>query len=462
MRIAVVGAGPAGVRAVQTLVAAGHRPAWLDEAPDGGGRIYQRPPAALNRDAKMLYGFEAKRATALHDTLDAMKPRTDWRPDTFVWHIRPGVKRLQTLHRGVQAVVDYDAVLLCTGAMDRVVPVPGWTLPGVTTMGAAQIALKTQGCGIGSRVAFLGSGPLLWLVAYQYARAGADVVAVLDTTSFATKARAAFGLLRGGATFAKGLYYIGWLRAHGIRIDEGVTPVAIEGAGSGVTGLDWRDARGRAQRVDCDAVGIGWGLRPEAQLADLAGIPFRFDAIQHNWVPERDLAGRTSVEGHYLAGDGAGIGGAEVAELAGARAALALLQDAGAAVDAAEAARLDRALTAAGRFRVALERASPYPAHLAAGLPDDTILCRCEGLRVGELRAAAAEEYPAGRAPEMNRAKAFTRTGMGRCQGRVCGAAAAEILAAALGVPVDAIGRLRGQPPVKPIPIVAPPAEAVP
>jgi len=463
MKIAVVGAGPAGVRAVETLVAAGHRPVWIDEAPDGGGRIYQRPPPPLGRNAKTLYGFEAQRATALHDTLDAMKPHADWRPDTLVWHVRPGAKRLQTLHRGAQGAVEYDAVLLCTGAMDRVVPVPGWTLPGVTTMGAAQISLKTQGCGIGSRVAFLGSGPLLWLVAYQYAKAGADVVAVLDTTSFATKARAAPGLLRGGATFAKGLYYIGWLRAHGVRIAEGVTPLAIAGdATSGVTGLSWRDAAGRQAQVDCDAIGIGWGLRPEAQLADLAGIPFRFDDTQHNWVPERDIAGRTAVAGHYLAGDGAGIGGAEVAELAGTRAALALLQDAGAAVDIALAARLDRKLAAAWRFRVALERASPYPVHLAAGLPDDAILCRCEGLRVGELRAAAAEDYPAGRAPEMNRAKSFTRTGMGRCQGRVCGAAAAEILAAALGRPVTDIGRLRGQPPVKPIPIAAPAAEAVP
>ncbi|MBR0669648.1 FAD-dependent oxidoreductase [Neoroseomonas soli] len=455
MKVAVVGAGPAGVRAVERLVAAGLSPVWIDEAPDGGGRIYQRPPPGVNRDARTLYGFEARRATALHTALDALKPRSDWRPETLVWHIRPEARQLHTLHRGRQAGVDYDAAILCTGAMDRVIPVPGWTRPGVTTLGAAQIALKTQGCGIGGRVVFLGTGPLLWLVAYQYAKAGAEVAAVLDTTPFATKARATPGLLRGGATFVKGLYYIAWLRRRGIRIAEGIAPLAIEGDAGGVTGVAWRDASGREHRVACDAAGMGWGLKPEAQLADLARVPFRHDPLQANWVPERDAAGRTPVRGIYLAGDGAGIGGAEVAEIAGARAALALLEDAGHRVDPIETVPLDRKLAAQARFRAALERAFPFPSHLARGIADDTILCRCEGLRTGELRAAARAEAATGPAPEMNRAKAFTRVGMGRCQGRVCGVAAAEVLAAELGCDVTAIGRLRGQPPVKPIPIPA-------
>ena len=455
MRVAVVGAGPAGVRAVERLVAAGLSPVWIDEAPDGGGRIYQRPPSALARDARTLYGFEAKRATAIHDTLDALKPRCDWRPETLVWHIRPGAGVMQALQRGAQQTIGFDAAILCTGAMDRVIPVPGWTLPGVTTLGAAQIALKAQGCGIGRRVVLLGSGPLLVLVAYQYAKAGADVAAVLDTTPFATKARAAPGLMLGGTTFAKGLYYTAWLKRRGVRMAEGITPMVIEGDGLSVAAIRWRDATGREHRTECDAIGMGWGLKPEAQLADLAGVPFRHDALQANWIPVRDQAGRTPVAGIYLAGDGAGIGGADVAELAGQRAALALLADAGHRIDPLETVTLDRRLAGLARFRGALERAFPFPAHLARALPDDAILCRCEGLRAGELRAAARAEAATGPAPEMNRAKAFTRVGMGRCQGRVCGAAAAEILAAELGRPVPQIGRLRGQPPVKPIPLVA-------
>jgi hypothetical protein len=326
------------------------------------------------------------------------------------------------------------------------VPIPGWTLPGVTTLGGAQVALKTQGVGIGARPVFVGSGPLLVLAALQYAKAGAPPELVLDTTSFATKAMAAPGLLRNLPTFLRGLRYTAQLRLRRIPVAEDATPVAIEGEGK-ATALRWRDSGWREHVTPCDAVALGWGLKPEAQLADLAGVPVRFDATGRNWVPERDEAGRTAVAGVYLAGDGAGIGGAEVAELAGARAALALLEDRGQAVDQAQRAYFDRRLRREALFRVALERAFPFPSRLARSVPDHTLLCRCEAITAGELRQAARD------APEVNRAKALSRVGMGRCQGRVCGPPAAEILAAELGVAVAEVGRLRGQMPVKPIPV---------
>jgi bacterioferritin-associated ferredoxin len=125
------------------------------------------------------------------------------------------------------------------------------------------------------------------------------------------------------------------------------------------------------------------------------------------------------------------------------------LSDLGRAVPADEVERLRRALRPMMRFRRGLEQAFAWPANLAAGLPDDTLLCRCEAITAGELRRTATELG----APEMNRAKAFSRIGMGRCQGRFCGLAAAEILAAALGVPIDQVGRLRGQAPIKPLSI---------
>jgi len=448
MRVAVVGAGPAGVRAVEQLLRAGVTPTWLEEAADGGGRIYQRPPPGFARGPRALYGADAGRARALHAALDELKPRTDWRPETLVWNVRPRERALDTLADGKRhEEVHYDALILCTGAMDRVVPLPGWTLPGVTTLGGAQIALKAQGVAIGARPVFVGTGPLLWLAALQYAKAGAEPALVLDTTSLATKAMATAGLLWNLPTFLRGLRYVAALRARRIPVAEGATPVAIEGEGA-ATALRWRDAGWREHVTPCDAVALGWGLKPEAQLADLAGIPFRFDAVQRNWVPARDAAGRTPVPGVYLAGDGAGIGGAEVAELSGARAALALLEDNRIGVDHALRVHLDRRLRGEARFRVALERAFPYPAHLARRMEDSTILCRCEAITAGELRAAARDG-----APEVNRAKALTRVGMGRCQGRVCGPPAAEVLAAALDLDVEQVGRLRGQMPVKPIPI---------
>jgi NADPH-dependent 2,4-dienoyl-CoA reductase/sulfur reductase-like enzyme len=445
MRVAVVGAGPAGIRAVETLVSAGLRPAWIEESPDGGGRIAQRPPPGFQRDARALYGADAPRARALHATLDGLEPRVDWRPGTLVWNLDPRARRLHLIQAGRRGTLDYDRIILATGAMDRVVPLPGWTLPGVTTLGGAQVALKAQGVAVGARPVFLGTGPLLWLTALQYARAGAPPPLILDTTPLLTKRAGLPMLLHDPVLALRGLGLRLALLRHA-PVHEDATPIAIEG-GERVEAIRWRDAAWREHVTRCDAVAMGWGLKPETQLADLAEIPFAFDPVQRAHLPVRDAAGRSPVPGHYLAGDGARVAGAKVAEWAGARAALALLEDAGLPFDAGQVGWLDARLQGQARARAALENAFPYPARLAARLPDDTMLCRCEGVTAGQVRASAA--------PDLNRAKALTRLGMGRCQGRVCGPAGAEILAARRGVPVARVGRLRGQMPVKPIPMDA-------
>lgn len=439
MSIVVVGAGPAGVRAVERLVAAGLRPVWIEEAPDAGGRVFQKPPPEFSRTARALYGADHKRASALHATHAGLRPHTDWRPGTLVWNIRPGPRLLDLqTPDGSHETLGFERIILCTGAMDRVVPIPGWTQPGVTSLGAAQIALKTQGLALGKRVALCGTGPLLLLLAWQLTKAGAPPALVLESADWP-------GMLRPGLAWnlpaaARGLAWLAGLKRAGVAWHRGAVPLSLA---EGCEALVWRDRRGDTRRTAVDAVALGWGLKPETQLADLAGARFSFDPLQRLWLPERDAAGRCSVPGLYLAGDGASIGGSVVAELAGARAALALLEDAGQRPDPLEMITLDRALSREARFRRALQRAFPYPHALAATMPDATLLCRCEAITAGEMRASAA--------PELNRGKALTRVGMGRCQGRLCGPPAAEVLAAALGCDIAEVGRLRGQMPVKPV-----------
>ncbi len=441
--ILIIGAGPAGTRAAEVLARHGLRPIVVDEAPASGGQVYRRQPAGFRRTAKLRYGFEAAKAEALHATFDALSERVDYRPDTSVWSVENNVAF--TLGPGGVARIPFDALLLCTGGVDRILPIPGWTLPGAFTLGGAQIALKAQGCAIGKRVAFLGSGPLLYLVAYQYAHAGATVAAVLDTARFSDALPVIPGLLAGGTTLAKGLWYQNWLRFKGIPLRRGVRPIAVDGEDH-VSGLRYRDVRGRERRVECDAMAFGWGVKPECQLAELAGCEMRFDAMARQWLPECDAEGRSSATGVYLAGDGAGVMGADAAEYRGELAALALLADRGMAADAARRDHLKTRLRRLMRFRIALERALPYPEGLAAALADDTIVCRCEGVTAGDIRQGQSLEPD-----EINRAKAYTRLGMGRCQGRMCGIAAAEILAHRKGVSLAEVGRLRGQAPIKPL-----------
>ncbi|ANN69148.1 NAD(P)/FAD-dependent oxidoreductase [Bordetella bronchialis] len=446
----VVGAGPAGIRAAQALVRAGLRPVVLDEAQRAGGQIYRQPPPGFQRGGRDLYGFEHRKAASLHQAMQALLPAIDYRPGALVWNCEDGV--LDVLRDGRNETVAYSHLILATGATDRVLPFPGWTMPGVYTLGGAQVALKFQGCGIGQRVAFMGTGPLLYLVAYQYAKAGAQVAAVLDTSTAADRLAAMPGLARAPGLAAKGLYTMGWLRWRGIPMYTGVRPDHVIGY-ERVSGVVCRQGNGqdggRTLRIACDAVAYGLGLRAETQLAAVAGCRFDYHERDRAWLPKRDAAGRTSVPGVYVAGDGAGIAGADAAELAGERAALALLQDLGMPVDTARARTLGRKLARQDRLRDALERAFPFPAEWAASLDDDVVLCRCEEITVGALRASAQVDG----ARELNRGKALTRVGMGRCQGRMCGAAAAEVLARASGVPLPQVGWLRAQPPIKPIPI---------
>lgn len=441
--VVIIGAGPAGIRAAQTLVAHGVRPVLLDEAARGGGQIYRRQPANFKRSAVKLYGFEARKASALHQTIDTLCEQLDYRPQTLVWNAEDGA--LDTLHDGHAARLAFSKVIVATGATDRILPVPGWTLPGVYSLGAAQIALKFQGCAIGERVVFAGSGPLLYLVAYQYAKAGAKVAAVLDNSPFSAQARALPGLLAQPATLAKGIYYRGWLTAHGIPVHQGATLNSIEGDRRAQS-LSWSDSNGQHQ-LDCDAVAFAHGLRSETQLADLLGCEFAWNPLNRAWLPTRDSAGRSSVARVYLAGDGAGIMGADAAEMAGERAALALLEDIGYLIAPQRAVQLEQSLSRIGDFRQGLERAFAFPGHWAADVADDVMVCRCEEVRAGDIREVVREGHW-----EINRVKAHCRVGMGRCQGRMCGASAAEIIACESQRDVSEIGRLRAQAPIKPLP----------
>ena len=447
-RVIIVGAGPAGVRCAQTLLAAGIRPTVIDEGRRDGGQIYRRQPENFSRPYAKLYGTEASRAEDLHSTFQRLRPQIDYRPETLAWNVAG--RKLHVVRDGHASALPYDALILCPGATDRLMPVKGWQFAGTYSLGASQIALKSQAVSIGRQVVFMGSGPLLYLVASQYVQAGAQVAAVLDTSKLGQRLRALPKLLARADVLKKGAALVSSLKKAGVTVENGIEPLEIVGSdATGVQGVSYRNAKGQVQQITCDAVALGYHLRPETQLADLARCAFRFDEQSRQWLPQIDELGRSSEAGVYLAGDGVRVLGADGAELAGRLAAYAALQDLGHAIDVATLGELKRQQQKMDRFRQGLVEAFPWPAAQAARLSDDTVVCRCEGITVGELRRVIREEG----ACEANRAKAFSRVGMGRCQGRYCGHAAAEIIADAAAVPVERVGRLRGQAPVKPLSI---------
>lgn len=246
---------------------------------------------------------------------------------------------------------------------------------------------------------------------------------------------------------ALGAYYGLRLKLGGVPIHYNVRPDEVLGAGH-VEGVRYRSGK-RQREIECDALAYGFALRPETQLADLAGCDFGFNERDRAWLPVADALGRTSESGVYVAGDGAGIAGADAAEIRGRLAAIAMIRDLGGTADAALEQRLISELDAVYRQRLILEKAFPFPHDWFETVGQDVTLCRCEEIKLSEARSVIRD----GNASEINRLKALSRVGMGRCQGRMCTAAAAELLGSMQDKSPSQAGRIRAQAPVKPIPL---------
>jgi NADPH-dependent 2,4-dienoyl-CoA reductase/sulfur reductase-like enzyme len=441
-KVVIVGAGPAGIRAAEVLVQAGIRPVVIDEGLKGGGQIYRRPPEGFTRSPSQLYGSEAHKAVALHSLFDSMvvNEKIEYYPQSSVLSMAGNL--LQARTPVGRKDFTYHRLILATGAMDRLAPVPGWQAPGVYSLGATQIALKAQGIALGGQIVLAGSGPLLTLVATQLLKAGANIAAILDTSSLRNQMSGLPGMLARPGLVLRGFL----MRAKlGRLYHAGVTLERIESDERGPVAMHWRDARGKSHVTACDMVGLGWHLRAETQLAGLAGCMFDYDEGWSQWLPRTDRMGRAG-ERLYLAGDGLRILGADGAEVAGRLAAIACLQDMGLpSPDAhSDLRRLDRF----ERFARSMARAFPWPRAIVRAVPDETVVCRCEGVTAGQLR----ESVVYGGA-EANRVKSLARVGMGRCQGRYCQLAGAELIAEKAVIKTCDAGRLREQAPVRPLPI---------
>ncbi|SIS89027.1 NADPH-dependent 2,4-dienoyl-CoA reductase, sulfur reductase [Roseivivax lentus] len=442
--LVVIGAGPAGMAAAAKAAKLGLGVAILDEQPQPGGQIYRDVDRVAPLRGDILGADYAHGTTLTEGLRDA---GVDHIPGAVVWAIEDGF-RISYTKEGRGAQIAADRILLATGALERPMPVPGWTLPGVMTAGAGQILLKQSGV-LARDAVLVGSGPLLYLIAAQMVRAGTPPRAMVETQSAHDLMRAARhigGAMRGWPYFAKGLRMLAEITRARVPRYTGATDIAIEGT-------DRADAvtftlKGRAHRLSCRTVFLHHGVVPNTQAARSIGVSHGWDAAQACFVPKVNSWGESDVPGVFIAGDGTGIGGAKAAEIAGEIAALKVAQDAGRiAIEARDrqAARLRAAAAREMAARPFLDRA--YPPFAEALAPADaTVICRCEEVTAGDIRGYARLGC---RGP--NQAKAFGRSGMGPCQGRYCGLTVTALLAEANGQSPDATGYFRIRAPLKPV-----------
>ena len=443
---AVIGAGPAGMAAVTMLAEHGARTLVLDDQPGPGGQIYRNITDSTPAKLRTL-GSDYAHGMKLADRF--LASTVDYRSDSAVWNVTPG-KDIYFSRNGTAHHVITNTLILATGAIERPMPIPGWNLPGVMTAGGVQILLKTAGV-VSLGVILIGSGPLLYLLAWQYVRAGAPTLVVLDTSRQADRI-ASLALLPGALLGAgwqyllKGFLMFERLARAGVPIYRDVTDVRIEGTDK-VNAVTFRHGKSTI-RLPAHTVGLHAGVIPATHIPNALGCTMAWDTAQHCLRPTLDPWGNTSVDGILIAGDGGGISGARAAEHAGRLAGLEVLRGLG-RINAATRDKLStpdqRGLRAHLAVRGFLDRRyRPAPEILRP--TDAVVVCRCEEVTAGQIRAIARQGCQG-----PNQAKAFLRAGMGPCQGRMCGTIVAELMAEIHGRPVAEIGTIRVRPPFKPL-----------
>jgi D-hydroxyproline dehydrogenase subunit alpha len=437
--VAVVGAGPAGMSAAVTAADAGCSVVVFDLGERPGGQYWRWGRATA--DGRFHHGW--RKFTALRGRFDAHQRsgRIAYLPGHAVYHLDPprGDSPAQFLVSAVagdreraHAAATARAVVVATGAYDRQLPFPGWTLPGVMAAGAAQSLLKGSAVAAGRRVAVAGTGPFLLPVAAGLAGAGSRVVAVIEAGQPLDYLRSPAGLAASWRKLPEAAGYLAALARHRVPVLRRHAVIAAHGDGRvqsvTVSRLDerWAPVPGTQRTLGVDVLAAGYGFVPQAELLGEAGARLVPGPETGTLVAVAGPDQQTSVPGLFAAGETTGVGGADLACIEGVaagRAAAACSGHAG-SVDrpppGGSPARADRALR---RFSALMHSVHALQPGWARWPDDGTVVCRCEEVTLGQLRAASDLG-----ADDARSAKLLARPGMGWCQGRMCGPAVTALL----------------------------------
>jgi NADPH-dependent 2,4-dienoyl-CoA reductase/sulfur reductase-like enzyme len=448
----VIGAGPAGVAAAIAAQECGLTVLLVDENPQAGGQVYKALPTGFTRSRGSSVSKEARLGDQLRESL--IRTEIDCCFGHKVWNVGSSL-RVDLL--GPQGVSTWQprALLVATGTTERVVPFTGWTTPGVIGLAAATLLLKSQNILPGRRTVVAGAGPLLLAVANAILKAGGEVTALVDLASRGEWLRTLPSLVGRPVLMWDGLSWQARLRWAGVPIyyRHGVRSVTQLGSGGLCVRVGQVDDRGMPLQgveidIEADTLAVGHGLVPSTDISRLLRARHKYVPQQGGWIAESDEGGRTSVPGLYVAGDGASIAGAAAAGLQGKLVALACAVDLGFVKEdqiKREKSELQSQWHKSARFGKAMAGLMAMRSGAVAGIEPDTIVCRCEDVTRAEIDAAAREG-----ARDINQLKAWTRCGMGPCQGRTCGDVAGSLLAQHVGARQD-VGYFTGRAPLRPI-----------
>jgi NADPH-dependent 2,4-dienoyl-CoA reductase/sulfur reductase-like enzyme len=459
--VVVVGAGPAGIAAASEAAKIGLDVLAVDRYAIPGGHYFKDFRHDSHYWTRGSGQHDLKEAASLFQELERSGAKL--LTGSELWAAVSDASKVDSTHFEVY-VADQDrstcihtrCVILAQGAYDRPVPFPGWTLPGVMTAGSAQVLLKSHGILPGQRVLLAGTGPLLLALASQLLEFGADLAAVLELAPrFAGWERLLIPAFGQWHRLAEGWRYLRALIRNGVSYRFGSTIFRAEGQSQVETAIVGRvnakgqPRQGTGERVAVDAICLGFGFVPMSDAARLLGCRLRYSehlgahAVEHNpWM-------RTSVPGVLVAGDSADVNGKNVAILEGRLAALSAARDLGSLNNSEcdrETQDIRARLVRERRFSRALAGVFPFRSGLWELATDDTEICRCEEVTVGDVRRAIRDGVVT-----LNALRGATRIGMGRCQGRYCEMTAAHLLAEMASQPIEATGIFTPRVPLVPV-----------
>jgi thioredoxin reductase len=462
--LVIVGGGPAGMTAAIEARRAGVKSVCiLDEGIAPGGQIFRRYGPGFSVTDAHAAGHEYEDGQTLIDA--ARASGAEIRSSTVVWGIWD--KRIAYVRDETRSgTVDAAAIILATGARDRPVAFPGWTLPGVFTAGAAKTLVAIQRVLPGKRILMAGSGPLALAFSAQLRDYGAKIVAVGEAAprpSLLSLAKLAIdadpAILRDAAKYRAQLFLARVPFSYSTIIVSAEGRREVERAVVAKVDRDWRVIPGTERTIEIDTVLVGYGLESSSELSRLVGCEQHFSRNFGGWLAVKDDHMRTSVPGVFAAGDGSGVGGAKHAIEEGRIAGIIAAHDLGALTEGEAAARAVKPLGRLRRMnrflRTLNEIYSVGPGLYELATPD-TIVCRCEERTAVELDAMIDEGIG-----DLNVVRAMSRIGMGRCQGRNCASHVAAAIARRTGRRAEEIAPPTVRPPIKPVGVGAIAAERI-
>lgn len=429
---AVIGGGPGGMAAATEAARRGASVALVEESANLGGKVLKT--ASHGPPLSPIERHEKRIANRLLADLHRQSARITILSRHQVWHIQDG-RTLELSATGggplLENRIRCRRLVIAPGAMERIRPFPGWTLPGVFTLGGLNTFVK-HGVSPGKRFVIAGSGPLLPVLAHNLVRAGCEIAALVQTIPARKALRHAIPMVASMDPFKafQGLFYMAQILRKRVPVYSGAAVCRVDGEDRAESvriiriGRNGKPVPGTEIDIPAEAVAVGCGLIPCPDLTRLCGCREVYEKALGYWRVERNELMETSVKGVFTAGDGATIKGYEAAALEGRLAGAAAAVGLGYGPDREDGwAGIQKKLEKSRRFGRILDALSAPEPGLLDLITDDTIICRCEETRMRDIRRAAAEG-----ARDIHEIKRRTRTGMGQCQGRFCGQVVNELL----------------------------------